>query len=392
MKKIKYYSLDKIFKKSANSDFYMIIGQRGNGKTVSCLEFVLRAYKKNKRRFCYVRRWDEDVKAYRAEQLFNTTYLQSVISELFGPDIFIQYYRHKYYLVNENGTKIDCIGYVLSLSASSHTKSIAYNGVSYILFDEFVQMAGERQMPDEMSKWENTLSTILRGDNITCGIKPIIFMCANTVSKFSPYFIHYGIDINKVEQGEIITKEIPLNDAHTDILKITLEYCEFNEDIGKTSSRYAQSNMIRSGRWEIPETDDIPACKNEQIKEQLLFTIFEDQANVIVGCFLHRSKWYTIESDEKRFLYYRKAHRREFLVLRTIETKSNYFHLSTEKALNYHTYNDINLMLADIKEQTEIDFEHELYMGRVFCDNMFTADYFNNSWIRFGCVSARSLL
>lgn len=392
MKKIKYYSLIKIFEKGGGSDFFMIIGQRGNGKTVACLEYFLRMYKKNKRRFCYIRRWDEDIKAYRAEQLFNNSHLQNVINELFGPDITIQYYRHKYYLVNENGTKVDCIGFVLSLSASSHTKSVSYAGVSYILFDEFVQMSGERQMPEEMSKWENTLSSILRGDNITCGVKPQIFMCANTVSKFSPYFIHYGIDINKVEQGQIVTKEIPLDEAHKDLLKITLEYCEFNPDIGQTASRYAQSGMIRSGKWEIPETDDIPACKNEQIKEQLLFTIFEDQANVIVGCFLHRAKWFTIEQDPARYLYYRKGHVREFLVLRTIEKKSNYFHLSTEKALNYHTYNDINIMLRDIKDQTDIDFEHELYMGRVFCDNMFTADYFNNSWLRFGRVTARSLL
>ena len=91
-------------------------------------------------------------------------------------------------------------------------------------------------------------------------------------------------------------------------------------------------------------------------------------------------------------LMYEKYHHREFLVLRTIERKSNYFHLSEEKSLNYHTYNDINLMLEDIKENCDIDFEHELYMGRVFCDNMFTADYFNNSWLRFGRVTARSLL
>ena len=83
---------------------------------------------------------------------------------------------------------------------------------------------------------------------------------------------------------------------------------------------------------------------------------------------------------------------REFLVLRQIDRQSSYFHLSDQKSLDYHTYNDCDYMLKDIEEGTGIDFEHELFMGRVFCDNMFTADYFNHCWQLYNRVTTRDML
>ena len=386
---IKYYSLTNLLNKAPKADFYLIIGQRGNGKTVGVLKHFLNEYKKTKRRFCYIRRWDEDIKAYRAELLFSG-YLAEYVRQLFGEGFEVQYYRHKYYLVNENGTKVDTLGYVLSLSATSHTKSVSYEKIGSILFDEFVQMSGERLLPDELLKFDNTLSTIIRGENATAGVK--VFLCANTVSKFSPYFIRFGIDINQVKQGDIITKEFPIDEDEKQFLRVALEYCEYNKEVSQTINKYTNSDMIKKGLWEIPPTDAIPAAPNENVKESLLFTIYEDQANVIVGCFLRRGVWVTMELDPIAKLHYQKRHVREFLVLRTIDRKSSYFHLSVEKSLNYHTFNDINIMLKEIKETTDIDFDHELYMGRVFSDNMFTADYFYNSWLKFGRVSARGLL
>ena len=83
-------------------------------------------------------------------------------------------------------------------------------------------MSGEQELKDELSRFDNTLSTIIRGDNTNV----VIWMLANTVSKYSPYFLRFGIDINKVEQGTIVNKEIRLETG--DILKVALEYCEFN--------------------------------------------------------------------------------------------------------------------------------------------------------------------
>ena len=105
MKKSIYWNILKIL--GFKADFNLVIGQRGNGKTFGVLKHFLECYKKNKKRFCYIRRWDEDVKAFRMEQLFAP--FRNVIDELFGEEFTIQYRNHKFYLVNGNGTKIDCI-------------------------------------------------------------------------------------------------------------------------------------------------------------------------------------------------------------------------------------------------------------------------------------------
>lgn len=381
MKKSIYWNPSKLI--GTGADFMLCIGQRGNGKTYGILKYFLQQYKKTKKRFCYLRRWDEDIKAYRMEQLFAP--FRNLIDELFGDEFTIVYKNHKFYLVNGNGTKVDTLGYVLSISSSAHTKSISYTNVGYILYDEFIRMTGEQELRDEMSRFDNTLSTIIRGDNTNVKV----FMLANTVSKYSPFFLRFAIDINKIEQGTITVKDIPLETG--DILKVALEYCEFNEEASKKISKYSTNAMIKSGKWEIPETDEIPTVPNSIIKEQLLFTIYSEEVNVTVGCFLRREKWAELIKNDQ-LLYVPKYHVREFLVLRTVDKKSSYFHLSKEKSLKYTDYNDLGIMLKDIKEQTEIDFDDELYRGRVFCDNCFTGDYFCNAWVKFGRVAARELL
>lgn len=375
----KFYSLKNIL--NTKSDFNLIVGQRSNGKTYACCKYMLEEYKRTKKRFAYIRRWAEDLKGYRAEQLLEP--LSAVVCSLFGDDYYIRYYRHKYYLCNGADEKIDVIGYALALSEASHTKSVAYTNIGTIFFDEFIQMSGERTLVDERAKFENTLSTLIRFNTVK------IFMCANTVSKFSPYFVYFGIDINKVKQGTIITKEIPTDDDKG-VLRVSLEYCEYNKDIGKKAGKYTTSNMIKTGAWEIPPTDDIPTMKNEIVKERLVCSFHDPDADINIGCFLRRAVWYDISNED--LIYKHVKHVREFLVLRQIDRRSRYFHLTNDKSLDYHTYNDMGYFLKDIIDAHEIDIEHELFMGRIFCDNMFTADYFNHIWQYYGGVKVRDML
>lgn len=377
---MKYWSIDPILSK--NCDINLIIGQRSNGKTFGSLKYVLQQYKKTRKRFCYIRRWVDDTKGFRAEGLFGP--LQPEVEKLFGKDYYIYYYRHKFYLCNDQGEKLDVIGYVVALSEAAHTKSVAFENIGTVIFDEFIQMAGETILRDEMQKYENTLSTLLRTNN-----EAKIFLLANTVSKFSMYLTMYGFDIDKLKQGTITVKEF---DTDAGILRVGLEYCEYNEEVGKASSKYVVSKMITKGQWEIPEVDDIPQTEGERVKEKLLCSIFEPDADVNIGVFLRIGKWYTLEKEPNTLVTYQKEHVREFLVLRVIEEKSRYFHLTTEKSLTYNVYNDLKRFLDAIKENTEIDITNELFMGRIFSDNMFTADYFNHAWGFYGRITTRAML
>lgn len=368
---------------NTKADIRIVIGQRSNGKSYGVLRYFLQENKRTDRTFVYVRRWKDDVKPALVQHLFDP--LADEIEKIYGVGFSVYYYRSCFYLVDDNGKKVKTIGYVIDISTSHHTKSVPYVDVKYVLLDEFTPMSGtERPLANELEKWENILSTVLRTKS-----DAVIFLISNTTSKFSPYYVHYGFDINKCEQGTITTKEFPIDDG---VLRIALEYCAYSEQIGKKSSKYTTSKMIKSGQWEIPETSDIPTMPNERVTEHLLFSMFDPDANLTIGCFVRKCVWYTIETDENTLLKYSKGHVREFLVLHQIEHRSRYHHLTNEKSLDYNTYNDLEYMLKDILENCDIDVLRELYSGRIFSDNMFTADYFIHCWTYYGMIAPRALL
>ena len=171
-----FYSLKEILEKRA--DINLIISGRSNGKTYSLCKYVLEQYKKHGKKFVYVRRWVDDIKIANAQKLFLP--LKDEIEKLFGEGYEVTYYQKQYFLKDPEGNK-EIIGHVLALSESHHQKSVSYTDIGTIFFDEFIQMSGERILPDELSRYENTLSTIIR---FHTDIK--VFLLANTVSKFAP--------------------------------------------------------------------------------------------------------------------------------------------------------------------------------------------------------------
>ena len=384
VKKRRYYSLDKIL--ATNSTYNLVFGMRGNGKSYSVLKHCLHNYKNTGKQFVYIRRWKEDITGFKTETIFVP--LDEEIKKLFGPTYTIYYYRRQFFLCEEddegNRTNKTLIGYALALSENHHTKSTSYPLVNLILFDEFIQMEGETRLPAEVSKFENTISTICRDRP---GIK--IFMLGNTVSKFSPYFSYFKIDVNSIEQGQIKIFERPTSGG---VQKIACEYTEAIEDLGDRNSMYVMSKMITSGQWEIPTTDDIPTAVNENFTERLLFSAYDPEAELNIGVYLHFGTWESL--DIIQGIATPVKHEHEFLVIRQVaETvRSSYFHLTNQKSLKQTDYHQLTLMLKDILELTEIDVERELKLGRVYSDNMFTADYFNHIWDYYSAVKIRQLL
>ena len=61
MSKIKYYNISNMLK--TNADYMMLLGQRANGKSYQAKTTVLKNAYENNRKFIYLRRWKEDIKA-----------------------------------------------------------------------------------------------------------------------------------------------------------------------------------------------------------------------------------------------------------------------------------------------------------------------------------------
>ena len=67
---MKYYDIRDTINSYPNAHYYVIYGERSNGKTYSSLDFALDKYVKTGEQFAYVRRWGEDIRKKQLSQLF----------------------------------------------------------------------------------------------------------------------------------------------------------------------------------------------------------------------------------------------------------------------------------------------------------------------------------
>lgn len=362
-------------------DINVIWGQRSNGKTYSYLKYALENFRDTERTFVYVRRWAEDISVKNMAKLMSPL----PITEIFGDGAVISFAKGAFTLITSNADEPPkVVGWAIALNQVAHTKSQTFTNAQIVILDEFLQLKSERQLRDEFDAWEQTLSTVLRTTN-----DARIFILGNSVSKYSPYFTPYGIDPNTMKQGEI--KEIDLPNEEGLPTKVCAEWCTFNKKVGKRTSKYVRgSKMAKTGEWEIEEVANIPHCDNETATEKLLCSMFDNVMNINLGIFIRYAKWFTLEIKDG--LYVETPHEREFLVIRQTDKKSNFYHLTNVKDLTYGSWNELSIMLKDIEENCDINILNELYMGRVYAEDSFTADYFYHTYTAYMRTSVRDLL
>lgn len=265
-----FYSLNEI--KKINAHYNMIIGERSNGKTFACLTEAISIFVKHGHQTAYIRRWKEDFKGKRAQQLFDGVVQNGIVDELTnGIWNTIKHISGRWYLAKIDTELNDCVVdnepfmFGFSLSDMEHDKSTSYPKVEMIIFDEF--LSRNIYLQDEFVTFMNVLSTIIRQKN---SVK--IYMLANTVNKYSPYFKEMGLrHIQEMTQGTI--------DVYTygnSPLKVAVEYCgESIRSKKKSDVYFAFDNpsleMITGGVWEL---GIYPHCPCEYKKSNIIFTYF----------------------------------------------------------------------------------------------------------------------
>lgn len=265
-KKNKYYSLKNILLRQAL--YYIIFGERSNGKTFAVLEYALIEHINSgyQSQLGIIRRWTEDFKGKNGDEFFKGFIHNKVhgnyISKLTeGKYNDVVYQSKRWYLANiyidENGKEQKevnnepfAIGF--SINEGEHYKSLSFPLVDIILFDEFITR--ERYLNDEFVRFQNLLSTIIRDrDNVT------IFMCGNSVNKYCPYYLEMGLrHIKNMKKGDIDLYEF--GDSG---LKVAVEYSDSPSKEGKASDKYfafdnPKLRMITSGEWEIDIYPHLP--------------------------------------------------------------------------------------------------------------------------------------
>ena len=252
MKKFEYYDIRKLLKDYPNAYYYLVFGERSNGKTYSALDYALERYKKNGEQFAYLRRWGEDIRKKNLVNLFSGHVDNGRVSEIFdGQWNQVYYGSSKFYLekIDEKGEVIrqeEPCGYAFDLNSMEHYKSTSFPKITTIIFDEFMSRNG--YLPNEWVLFANSLSTIIRlRDNVK------IIMLGNTVNKYCPYFSEMGLNHIKDQKPGTVDVYHYGDTGLTVVAEYTGSALKHG---GKASDVYfsfdnPELKMITGGAWEI---------------------------------------------------------------------------------------------------------------------------------------------
>ena len=273
---MEFYRLDRLFQKAPIDKFYyyLIIGERSNGKSFAVQELALKNYLEKGEQMAFIRRWDIDWKNNYLkvwDGFINNIYYGNILEKMSkGKWNSIFYSSGQWYLqrlskkeyFDEARNRLvkvgdveerdkDPFGACFSLNLEEHRKGTQLPKITTILFDEFITRRAYLNGGDEITIFFALLSTIVRREN-----KARIFMCANTITKECPYFYEFGLRrVKDMRQGQIDIYEYGDSD-----LKLAIEYCdtEKSSKTKKASNVYfafdnpkLKSRMITDGGWEV---------------------------------------------------------------------------------------------------------------------------------------------
>lgn len=273
-KKSKYYDIRHLFKKYPSAQYYVVYGERSNGKTYSSLDYCLEKYFNNcTEKFAYIRRYSEDVKRKKMIDLFSSHVEHGRITQLTnGNYSLVDYNEGKFWVYNydektrKKETFPDPMGYVFDLISMEHFKSLAFPEVTTIIFDEFLSRTG--YWPNEFILFMNTLSTIIRDRK---NVK--IIMLGNTVNKTCPYFREMGLThIRNQKPGTIDIYKY----GESQMMVVAERTDTASRTGGKESDIYfafdnPQLKMITTGEWEIGV---YPHLQEKYTKADVVLTFF----------------------------------------------------------------------------------------------------------------------
>lgn len=280
---MKYYSSEKIDKIGAQ--YNIIISGRSDGKTYDIQKKILKKYAEHGEQGAIIRRWTEDFTGKRGQAMFSALVENGEIPKITaGRWNNIKYFASKWYFCNfdaethkiiEQDEKPFCFGF--ALTSYEHDKSTSYNGVTTILFDEF--MTKFNYLADEFVMFCNVVSTIVRQRT---NVK--IYMLGNTVTKFCPYFDEMGLKhIDKMEQGTIDVYKY--GDSG---LTVAVEWADITQRglFKKKSDVYfafdnPKLQMITTGVFEL---DIFPHCPRKYTPQEIQFIFFVVFAHKILQC------------------------------------------------------------------------------------------------------------
>lgn len=206
--KYNFHSFDGL--KNYEYDFLFTVGTRSNGKTTSVQrDVILEDFYNESAQFIKLCRYKDELKGIHQKEWFTEVNIET----LHKYDIHIEYRGNTYYinehkkyikdgelLVNDFCKSGEVLGKIIPVMRQQSYKSINYEKVKNIIFDEFALQNDYGYAIDEVDNFKSLLSTIVR---IRENIK--VYFIGNVLTPYNPYFQMFGIDAMKLKSGNTYT-------------------------------------------------------------------------------------------------------------------------------------------------------------------------------------------
>lgn len=273
-----YYNIAPI--DATGAIYRLIVGQRSNGKTYSVCRHIIEDYFNEGKRGAYIRRYEESITPKNLQSLFNP-HLQLIweLSEHKWNSIFYRAKEFHLCAIDSEGKIIAkddtafCI--TAAINTSENTKGEDRGEVHTIVFDEFMTRSG--YLNNEFVRFMNLLSTLIRDRE-----NAVVYMLANTVNKYCPYFSEMGLkNIDKLAQGEIAVYSYGTSE-----LTVAVELCDEVQATKHTASKYfafdnPQLQMITRGAWEF---QIYPRPPYKILPEDIVLIFYIQFAEQLLAC------------------------------------------------------------------------------------------------------------
>ncbi len=246
---------------SFNALINILIGERGVGKTYGFKEYAIKHFQKTGKQFVYLRRYESDLKESVGNNVDMKFFEQ--VKNIFPEAKFEIRKSKKIIKLLMNG--LVC-GYAIPLSASDSIKSVSFEEVDTICYDEFQLKEGSNQhyLANEVEVLLDIIETIGRLRN---NIR--VFLLGNAITISSPIFnyfdlsLPYNSDIKTFKDGLILVCYIR-NDKYRQIKKET----RFGKLINNTRyGKYAIDNEF------LTDSKSFIGKKSKNVRLYFILTI-----------------------------------------------------------------------------------------------------------------------
>lgn len=236
---------------SRNGTYNYIVGGRGLGKTYGALKIGIRNFIRRGEQFIYLRRFTDEIKAVR------NTFFDAIMHEFPEWEFRVNGIKLEIAPISTKDDKKrpwKIMGFLIVLATAQQVKSVVFNNVKLIIFDEFIIEVGvNHYLPNEADVFDGFYSTVDRWQD-----KTRVFFLANAVRMDNPYFNEHeiepsGNDEMIVLKDGFIVAHFP-NSADFVSSVSTTKFGQFIK--GREYEKYAIANQFSDNRSELVRPKD----------------------------------------------------------------------------------------------------------------------------------------